>query len=296
MNTITAPQTSRDVITLPTPPGSTVPPAKKTFAKRIPHAVLFGDSLTERSHGGWSSHLAALYSRRLDIIVRGFGGYNSRDAVQALPAILEPYYKQSVVPAELALFVIFFGANDSALPVSQLGTPHSARQHVSLQDYESNVSAIVSQVRKVAPKASILLITPPPVHEPTRVMRLVERIGQAAVDQLPAGTLDRRNEFTKKYADACRALGQALNVPVLDLWTGLQHDENGKPLPEGSWGPIYLDDGLHLTLAGEKRVGKLVEKALISNFAELDPVKMQPLLPHWEDVTGMPDWGKLFEP
>lgn len=269
---------------------ATLPASSKQFLKRLPHAVLFGDSLTERAHVGWASHLSEVYSRKLDIVVRGFGGYNTRDAVEALPFVLAPY-RESGAP-ELALFTIFLGANDSAQPVELKGTPHSARQHVPIEEYERNLAAIVAGVRAVAPRVRILFITPPPVHEPSRHARLVERIGQPAADALPAGTLDRRNAFTKQYADACRALGTALKIPVVELWTRLQHDENENPVDAESWGPKYLDDGLHLTAAGQERVARLVEHAIRMEFPELHPSGMLNLMPHWEDVTGLEGWGR----
>ncbi|VFQ95641.1 unnamed protein product [Cuscuta campestris] len=48
-----------------------------------PEIVLFGDSITEQSFrsGGWGSSLADYYSRKADILNRGYGGYNTRWAL-----------------------------------------------------------------------------------------------------------------------------------------------------------------------------------------------------------------------
>ncbi|GMN45898.1 hypothetical protein TIFTF001_015094 [Ficus carica] len=48
-----------------------------------PEIVLFGDSLTEQSFrpGGWGASLANTYSRKADVLVRGYGGYNTRWAL-----------------------------------------------------------------------------------------------------------------------------------------------------------------------------------------------------------------------
>ncbi|XP_035820727.1 GDSL esterase/lipase At5g62930 isoform X8 [Zea mays] len=48
-----------------------------------PRLVLFGDSITEQSFrpGGWGAALADTYSRKADVVVRGYGGYNTRWAL-----------------------------------------------------------------------------------------------------------------------------------------------------------------------------------------------------------------------
>ncbi|XP_058087664.1 GDSL esterase/lipase At5g62930-like isoform X2 [Magnolia sinica] len=48
-----------------------------------PQIVLFGDSITEQSFrpGGWGAALADTYSRKADVMVRGYGGYNTRWAL-----------------------------------------------------------------------------------------------------------------------------------------------------------------------------------------------------------------------
>ncbi|XP_021650672.2 GDSL esterase/lipase At5g62930 isoform X2 [Hevea brasiliensis] len=48
-----------------------------------PQIVLFGDSITEQSFrsGSWGASLADTYSRKADVLVRGYGGYNTRWAL-----------------------------------------------------------------------------------------------------------------------------------------------------------------------------------------------------------------------
>ncbi|CAK9137591.1 unnamed protein product [Ilex paraguariensis] len=48
-----------------------------------PQILLFGDSITEQSFrsGGWGAALADTYSRKADVVVRGYGGYNTRLAL-----------------------------------------------------------------------------------------------------------------------------------------------------------------------------------------------------------------------
>ena len=58
-----------------------------------PAIVLFGDSITQQGFGwtgaaaGWASLLARDYSRRADVLNRGFSGYSTRMALDLLPGI-----------------------------------------------------------------------------------------------------------------------------------------------------------------------------------------------------------------
>nr|GMC97637.1 GDSL esterase/lipase CPRD49-like isoform X2 [Ipomoea batatas] len=54
-----------------------------------PQIVLFGSSIVQLSysHGGWGAILSDLYSRKADILVRGYGGWNSRCALQVLEQV-----------------------------------------------------------------------------------------------------------------------------------------------------------------------------------------------------------------
>jgi hypothetical protein len=58
--------------------------SKLSLSFRVrPSILLFGDSITEYGFGieevrfGWSSLLSSLYSRRADVLNRGFAGYNT---------------------------------------------------------------------------------------------------------------------------------------------------------------------------------------------------------------------------
>ena len=117
--------------------------------------------------------------------------------------------------------MIFFGANDACLPGSDSG------QHVPLNTYKENLKALIKHDCVVAQQPRLILITPPPIDE----YKL--EISDAAKGIL--GTR-RKAEHTKLYADACREVGMALNIAVLDIWSifmdkaGWDGDKD-KPLP-----------------------------------------------------------------
>eukprot|EP00798_Chlamydomonas_sp_ICE-L_P006097 gene6097-2694_t len=82
-----------------------------TFTLNRPKFILFGDSLTQRSmssEGGWGAALAHNYGRKADVVIRGYGGYNTRGALPMLDSIFE-----ECTPSSTLLVTIFFGANDS---------------------------------------------------------------------------------------------------------------------------------------------------------------------------------------
>jgi lysophospholipase L1-like esterase len=100
-------------------------------------AVFFGDSITQHGFNpeisGWLCHFANWWTRRVDVVNRGFSGYNSKWGVLIA--------EQVVVPLQPDIVFIFFGAND-AVDV-RVG------QHVSLPDYTTNIRAIVTILRQV---------------------------------------------------------------------------------------------------------------------------------------------------
>lgn len=100
-------------------------------------AVFFGDSITQ--HGlnpeisGWLCHFANWWTRRVDVINRGFSGYNSRWGVLIVD--------QVVVTEKPDIVFVFFGANDAVdLRVGQ---------HVALPEYSSNIRSIISTLQQV---------------------------------------------------------------------------------------------------------------------------------------------------
>ncbi|GAB4816964.1 hypothetical protein N2152v2_004010 [Parachlorella kessleri] len=211
-----------------------------------PQFLLFGDSITQRSfqYGGWGAHLANAYQRKVDVLNRGYSGYNSRWALQLLDRVL-PEEKAG----EILLATVFFGANDAALAERT-----SARQHVPLLEYRQNLRLIVLRLQRLRVQA-IVLITPPPISEPDRVIHVEKQYG-VKLDQP-----ERTNAVTGQYAKACIELGQELGLPVLDLWSALQAEEG--------WQRGLLEDGLHLTQAGNQRVAQLLLKLIEQEFPKL---------------------------
>lgn len=103
-------------------------------------AVFFGDSITQHGFNpqisGWLCHFANWWTRRVDVINRGFSGYNSKWGVMIVGDV--------VIPLKPDIVFVFFGANDAV--------DRSVGQHVPLDEYASNIRSIVSKLQQVHTK------------------------------------------------------------------------------------------------------------------------------------------------
>eukprot|EP00249_Psilotum_nudum_P007344 c20492_g1_i1 orf=293-991(+) len=181
-------------------------------AHHRPLFVLFGASMTEFSFqpGGWGAALTDLYSRKADILLRGFRGWNTRRAL----AVLEQFFPKNS-PTQPALVVVFFGANDASFPM-----PSGRGQHVPIQEFKENLQHIASYLKGLSETTRVILVTAPPIYEEGRLNDTRKKWGEKAGD-----FVDRTNERAKKYAEACIAVSMELDVGVVDLWTTIQQKE-----------------------------------------------------------------------
>ncbi|XP_078431737.1 SGNH hydrolase-type esterase superfamily protein [Wolffia australiana] len=228
-----------------------------------PMLILFGDSITEWSftEGGWGAALANYFSRKADVVLRGYSGYNTRWALKVAERIFDGLPGEDE-RAPLAV-TVFFGANDACLPDRT-----SAFQHVPLTEYQLNLHAIISFLRKRWPSALIILITPPPIDEDGRLRHLF--------DDNSSGLSERTNEAAGTYAKSCVSVAGEASTPVVDLWTKMQEFSG--------WEKAFLSDGLHLTPEGNKIVFESIIEVLrrhglspdtlatdLPLFSEIDP-------------------------
>ncbi|KAH0457920.1 hypothetical protein IEQ34_013235 [Dendrobium chrysotoxum] len=234
--------------------------------------VLFGDSITEQSFrsGGWGAALANTYARKADIIVRGYGGYNTRWALFLLNRIFPLN-----CPGAPAVTTVFFGANDAVI----LGRI-SEKQHVPTEEYKQNLREIVHHLKDCSPTMLVILITPPPVDENGRDEYARSLYGDKA-RKLP----ERTNEMTGVYANKCIELAQELNLPYIDLWSHMQETVG--------WQKKFLSDGLHLTPEGNAVVHTEVVRVL--HNAGLRPEDLPYDFPHHSQIDGK-DFDKAFKP
>lgn len=100
-------------------------------------ALFFGDSITQHglnpSINGWLCEFSDWWTRRVDVINRGFSGYNSRWGVLIVDEV--------VVSENPDLVFVFFGANDAV--DTWVG------QHVPINEYKSNMERIFDVLQSV---------------------------------------------------------------------------------------------------------------------------------------------------
>ncbi|KAL8526671.1 hypothetical protein ACS0TY_015756 [Phlomoides rotata] len=208
-----------------------------------PEIVLFGSSIVQMCFnvGGWGSILSDLYDTKADIIIRGYAGWNSRNALEVL---------NQVFPQDAAdhpsLVIVYFGGNDAMLP-----HPSGLGPHVPLHEYVENMKKIALHLRSLSEDIRIIFLTSPPVDE----AMIRQNFGNLFDKQ------ERTNEACRIYSEALVDLGKQIDVKVINLWTAFQHRDD--------WGTAYLWDGIHLLPGGCKVVVKEILKVL--RGAEWEP-------------------------
>lgn len=217
--------------------------------------VLLGDSLTQFafSNGGWGARIADHFQRRLDVINRGFSGYNSTWINLALPSIFAALGDVNAV-------TVFLGANDASLPSNQ-------RQHVPLDKYKSNLAAIVQQLLNMGlPNDHVLLITPPP---------LIEKAWKE-FSASEGREMDRDAKVTATYATAAKEVATAMGVRSIDLFQALRlvAEEDHVGFEE------CFVDGLHLSPKGNE----ILAQTLIPVLEEVFSKGADEVLPDWKEV------------
>ncbi|KAI0350079.1 SGNH hydrolase [Trametes cingulata] len=237
--------------------------------------MLLGDSITQFGFAphGFAGKLADAYIRKMDVINRGFSGYNTDWIQPVFEECFATQHDQQHVP-KVRLLVIWFGANDATLP-------HSP-QHVPLERYKTNLARLIQAVRspespQYSPDTRIVLITPPPV-DPEWWAKSVAELMQSAVEPP-----DRSLEKSKEYAEAAKEVAGKEGVAVVDVWTQIWEAAGGNSggLKE------FLYDGLHLN---EKGYG-VVYEGLVATIAEKYPEyhydNLRAVFATWDEI--LPD-------
>ena len=251
-----------------TPTRDTAPttPQRRSTVQDLPMRIrptilLFGDSLTEYGFGtdnddddnnnntgvGWASLLSHTYTRRADVLNRGFSGYTSNHAVSLVHRVF------GVVPNGVLFMTLWLGANDAAIP----GEP----QHVALPTYKSNLKSLLRLLRSsIKEDHPILLLTPPPVDEVAWKQHCDDKYGDVSKEST------RRNSLAQAYGEAVKEVaGMDMNCAVVDTWELLE----GETPERGQ----YLSDGLHLNETGNRKVYQGIMATITKHYPKLLPMQ-----------------------
>ncbi|OTA66454.1 SGNH hydrolase [Hypoxylon sp. EC38] len=218
------------------------------MAKPYNQVVLFGDSLFQQAsqvQDGFSFQ-GALQSeciRYLDVINRGFSGYNTKNALELLPQIFLP---PSPSNPKIEYLLVLLGANDACLPIP------TNTQGVHIDEYKENLIKIITHDYIKAHNPKILLVTPPPVDE-IKLQELDLAVGHKQAT--------RQAAISAAYSETARKVAAEIpDIVLIDLHKAIMDkaisltadfDASGPPLghPEGKRGALeqLLPDGLHMS-------------------------------------------------
>ncbi|KAI0747659.1 SGNH hydrolase [Daedaleopsis nitida] len=232
--------------------------------------MLLGDSLTQGGFelNGFAARLAHVYNRKMDVINRGFSGYNTDWILPVFEQCFATQHEQQHVP-KVRLLVIWFGANDAALPVRD--------QHVPLDRFKANLSKLIWHVSspespRYSPETRVVIMTPPPVNADQWAAR------QASKD--PPGPRDREFEVTRTYAEAAKEVAAKEGVALVDVWTKI-YDAAGRVEKELS---RFLTDGLHLNEAGYSIVFDELTKTIAEKYPKYHHDNLQPVFVFFNEI------------
>lgn len=222
--------------------------------------ILFGDSITELANrqGGFAlaPALQDLYSRKLDVVTRGFSGYNSDQGLIMLEEILKAEKKAG---STIKLMYIFMGTNDAA----------NTFQKVPVDRYVTNLEKMIelTSVHQIK-----LVLVGPALHQQDAIER---HIGFSS------------SRATRIYADAAKEVAAAHNVPFVDLWNAFQKESGWSEkqvLEENPNLEKLLFDGIHYTPQGYKVFYDELIKVISASYPDLLSENLKPAAPYYADM------------
>ncbi|OBA23066.1 SGNH hydrolase [Metschnikowia bicuspidata var. bicuspidata NRRL YB-4993] len=238
--------------------------------------VLFGDSITEYSNKQDGFALAPglqdLYSRKMDIVTRGFSGYNTDQGLVVLREVLKA---ENAIPNSVKLMYIFMGTNDAA----------STFQGVPVDRYRLNLSRMV---QLAASQGIKVIVVGPALHDQALVSEMREERGE------PEQAHFSSNENTRKYADTALEVAAENGVPFVDLWSEFQK--------YGEWSTEdllankpdlaeLLVDGIHYTPKAYEVFYDALVETIVKHYPDLARLSLKLRLPYYRDV----DYGNIEE-
>ncbi|OCF38035.1 hypothetical protein I316_00259 [Kwoniella heveanensis BCC8398] len=230
--------------------------------------VILGDSLTSRQEVPWNlhHHLSEAYRGKLDVLNRGYGGWNTAWIRQLFPKIFAKKEEGEDKPA-VRLVTIWLGTNDAALP--------GHKQHVPLSTFRENMNHFLESLTSPAspyaaaqtPEALNIVLITPTIFNPL----------QWEAD-LPEKDKSRSVDVMRTYKDAKGSKGEGWRIQTIDLWEAVMSANGGKE--SGAELERFFNDGLHLTTEGYEVLWSRLSRVIKEDFTGrgLD----------WEDMEDLP--------
>ncbi|KAJ2440269.1 isoamyl acetate-hydrolyzing esterase [Coemansia sp. RSA 2440] len=271
--------------------------------------MVLGDSNTQFANdpakNGFVAQLAEFYQRQMDVLNRGFRGYNTSSAREIIGSVLPktsvaqdstttddisplfkfakklklttradeitkalwPYQKQNYpgISNILQLIIILFGTNDSRVEWSEAYNP--------IDQYAEDLQYFITLLQDpdsehYSPDARIMIITPPVVGD-----RKVQELAKSRNTEP-----EWYNNRTQTYAAKAIEVAQAANVAYVDLHTGMEdvvaeYRKNISSTDVLDGYDNYLIDGIHLNVNGSAILFGLIHDTIAKNWPEMIPLK-----------------------
>lgn len=201
--------------------------------------------------------------RKLDVLNRGFSGYNTDHCKIILPKILEV---ENQGPSKVKLMALFLGTNDALSTV----------QHVPVSRYKENLSSMVQEILKYDIN---LIVIGPGLHDPKLLPKAYASIG------ITGDISSCLNN--KTYSEAAKSVAEQHKVPFLDLWAAFQKKGgwSDEQLAEQS---VYIDellsDGIHFTSEGYQTLYKELISTIAKEYPEWAPSNLKMKLALWNTI------------
>lgn len=229
--------------------------------------VLFGDSITQfandQSGFALAPALQHLYQRKLDVVNRGFSGYNTNEGVVVLREVLQA---DLALQGSIKLMYLFMGTNDAATNF----------QGVAPEKYRANLDQMVKLILQHDIK---LVVIGPALHDQT-----LSTIAREDRDDSEPFSSSKR---TRQYADIAALVAHGNNVPFIDLWTAFQKfggwsfEELTEGLPD--LGEL-LSDGIHYTPKAYEILYEELVATISASFPDLLPDNLPLVFPYYLDI------------
>ncbi|CAL8105353.1 unnamed protein product [Calicophoron daubneyi] len=207
--------------------------AGKVTSQIIPKVIFLGDSITQLGwsyDGGWLSILASNFVRKLDVIGRGFSGYNTRMCKPLVPLL----FPNSASVENCRMLSIFFGANDASI----------AEQHVPVEEFKTNLQWMIQYFQGLGlPTKSLMIISLPPVDE-------ARYGGRQIAEGLPVSRLLKNCVI---YANAAKEVAGAAKVTFVNIFEAMVAQKN--------WNELLVD-GLHFSRKGSEFTADILTNIL----------------------------------
>ncbi|WWD22205.1 hypothetical protein CI109_106696 [Kwoniella shandongensis] len=234
--------------------------------------VLVGDSITQTTQNDTLyQHLSEYFERRLDVVNRGHGGFNTEWTIPVLKRALTPKVKADQGHGQkIRVMTLWLGTNDAALP--------PAATHVPVDQYKANLHEIISLVKSpdspyYSPETKIILLTPPPVIAEVWRKGVADWAilsGLMSPEEMVAER-DHDPKVMAGYAKACLEVGQEAGLDAINVHAGIIEaaggDSPAKLLP-------YFSDGIHMTGKGYDVVFTLFKELIERKYPKLTPANM----------------------